>query len=251
MIRLLCLAAAALCTLAAPAFATPTEVVVRVISQDAKFVGDTMGGAEVILRDARSGVILAKGVTSGETGDTSRIMASSGRSPQRATEVAAAFRTQIDLDRPTLIRVEIKGSLGAPDTMQRASSERWLVPGQSAIVGDGWVIELPGLAIKFASEPSTVFQRGTTSELTAEVQLMCGCPITPGGLWDAADYEVSAELRRAGSVRERVELPFVAAPGRFKVSWMPQISGKFELVIVARNRATGNTGVLKRKVTVR
>lgn len=251
MSRAIVLAAAAFAAFAAPAFATPTEVVVRVISQDAKFVGDTMGGAEVVLRDARSGVILAKGVTSGGTGDTSRIMASSGRSPQRATEGAAAFRTQIDLDRPTLVRVEIKGPLGAPDTVHRASSERWLVPGQPATVGDGWVIELPGLAIKFASEPSTVFQRGITSELTAEVQLMCGCPITPGGLWDAANYEVSAEFRRAGSARERLELPFVAAPGRFKVSWKPQIAGKFELVVVARNRVTGNTGVLTRKVTVR
>ncbi|MFC3175481.1 hypothetical protein ACFOD9_14575 [Novosphingobium bradum] len=47
---------------AEPAFADPTPVTVRVISQDAKFVGDSTGGAQVILRDAENGHILAEGI---------------------------------------------------------------------------------------------------------------------------------------------------------------------------------------------
>lgn len=230
--------------------ATPTEVVVRVISQDAKFVGDSMGGAEVVLRDAKSGDFLAKGVTSGGTGDTDKIMSAKGRSPARASDSAAAFRTMVDIKQPVLVRVEINGPLGTPNTMQRATSERWLVPGQNDSDGDGWVIELPGLAIKLVDTRPHAFNRGEAHNLTVEVQLMCGCPITPGGLWDSANYEVSAELRQGGKLREAFAFPFASAPGRFAVSWTPKTLGKADLIIIARNRITGNTGVLTEKIRV-
>jgi len=234
-----------------PAHATPTEVVVRVISQDAKFVGDSMGGAEVVLRDARSGTVLAKGVTRCGTGDTASIMAASGRSPVRSSKTAAAFRTALDIAKPTLVRVDIRGPLSFPQTVQRASSERWLIPGQSAATGDGWVLELPGLAIRMAAGTTEVFRRGQSSTLTAQVQLMCGCPITAGGMWDAAQYEVTAELRQKGTPTERLSLGFVEAPGRFAATWTPMLGGRAELVVIARNRLTGNTGVLTQRVTVR
>jgi len=188
--------------------ATPTDVVIRVISQDAKFVGDSMGGAEVVLRDARSGTVLAKGVTRGGTGDTALIMAATGRSPVRSSETAAAFRTVLDIAKPILVRVDIRGPLSFPATIQRASSERWLIPGQSAATGDGWVIELPGLAIRMAAATPNIFRRGQPSKLTVEVQLMCGCPITGGGMWDAADYEVTAELRQPAVDPQRFALVF-------------------------------------------
>jgi len=36
---------------------------VRVLGKDSKFVGSSMGGARVILRDAETGEMLAQGVT--------------------------------------------------------------------------------------------------------------------------------------------------------------------------------------------
>lgn len=50
-----------LLAISAPAYAEPTPVTVRVISQDAKFVGDGMGGARVTLREAREGHRTADG----------------------------------------------------------------------------------------------------------------------------------------------------------------------------------------------
>lgn len=236
---------------ASPALAEPTEVVVRVISQDAKFVGDSMGGAEVILRDSVSGAVIAQGVTTGGTGDTALIMAATGRSPIRATDGAASFRATVDIDRPTLVRVEVRGPLGFPQTMQRSSSDRWLVPGQSAAAGDGWVVELPGLAIRLLGNWQNDVRQGVATELTAEVQLMCGCPITPGGLWDAADYEVVMQVRRGGILMQSQSLAFAEAPGKFRGLWSPDISGEAEVTIIARNRVTGNTGVLTDRVVIR
>ncbi|HEX6202874.1 MAG TPA: hypothetical protein VF100_07720, partial [Thermoanaerobaculia bacterium] len=55
---------------AAAAAAEETAVTVRVLSRDAKFVGSSMGGARVTIRDAETGTLLAEGVTAGSTGDT-------------------------------------------------------------------------------------------------------------------------------------------------------------------------------------
>ncbi len=66
------------------ALAEPTEITIRVLSKDGKFVGTSMGGARVILRDADTGEILAQGVTAGGTGDTARIMHARRRPPCHA-----------------------------------------------------------------------------------------------------------------------------------------------------------------------
>lgn len=132
----------------APAHAEPTEVVVRVISEDAKFIGDSMGGAAVILRDAESGRVLAKGKTSGGTGNTARIMQASGRSPLIATSDAAAFVARIDIDQPWLVNLEVSGPVNRPGSKIKIVSQRWIMPGQPVNTGDGWVVELLGLAIR-------------------------------------------------------------------------------------------------------
>jgi hypothetical protein len=227
----------------APATAEPTSVTVHAISQDAKFIGDSMGGVEVVLRNAKTGKQLAKGITAGDTGDTKKIMEAVGRSPLRTTPEAAHYSTTLDISMPTLVRVELRGPLGRPLTMQIATSERWLVPGISAVAGNAWVLELPGLAIEV--DGISTLTQGRSATLTAKVALMCGCPITDGGLWDAAEYEVISELRRKGQPTERTPLSFSAAPGQFTGTITPSFSGKGELWIIARNKRTGNTGVAR------
>ncbi len=251
MVRLMPILIAAAATLCAPVYANPapTEVVVRVISQDAKWVGDLTGGAEVRLVDVASGALLAEGKVIGSTGDTPAIMAAQGRSPLRSTDGSAAFRTTLSIERPTLVRVEVRGPLGYPDTMQRATSERWLIPGAAMAGTDGWVVELPGLALTLVNS-AAVPRQGKPQQLTAHVQLMCGCPITPGGTWDAAEYSVTAEVLQSGAPTVRLPLDFVEAPGRFGARWTPAQRGQAELVITAINRRTGNAGVLRMPVVV-
>ncbi len=250
-------AAAAAASAAVDAAVMPTNVTVRVISQDAKFVGDLTGGAAVRLVDVASGAVLAEGVVTGSTGDTPAIMAAQGRSPPRATPGAAAFRARLAIARPTLVRVEVTGPLGIPATMQRASSERWLIPGAHVggddgadlSAGDGWVVELPGLAIMLDGAPP-VWRTGVAQPLTAYVQLMCGCPITPGGMWAAEDYAVSAMIDRPDGTSTALPLTFSAAPGRFAATWTPATPGPATITITAINRRTGNAGVLRTAAAV-
>ena len=56
------------------AVAEPTDITVRVLAKDSKFVGTSMGGMRIILRDAHTGEVLATGVTKGGTGNTELLM---------------------------------------------------------------------------------------------------------------------------------------------------------------------------------
>ncbi|MGV7123406.1 hypothetical protein [Sphingopyxis sp. 550A] len=241
-----CVAAIAI---ASTAHAEPTPVTVHVISQDGKYIGDTMGGAEVILRDVESGTILARGVTRGGTGNTAQIMEAEGRSPIRATPDAAGFETTLDLSRPTLVRLEARGPLAHPASQLRVSAERWLIPGQRLDAGNGWTIEMPGLVVSLITDPGRP-RAGSRLEITAHVQLMCGCPITRGGIWDADDYEVTALVYRKGKLLTQVPLSFESDPGRFAGIVQLGTQGHSELIIAAHNRKTGNSGLVVHPIQI-
>lgn len=226
--------------------AEPTQVTVRVISQDAKFVGDAMGGARVTLRDADSRRILATGVTKGGTGDTDKIMQTTGRSPLRATPEAAAFTATIDIDVPTRVSLEVQGPLGRPGSLIHSATERWIMPGRPIALGNGWTIELPGLAITPASKVN-----GQALAIQAKVELMCGCPITVGGMWDAAEYNVEASLWQRKRQITKVELTFLTAPGGFAANIPLPRRGRYRLVIFAQNARTGNSGYSEEILHVR
>jgi len=244
------LAAIAALTASIAANAEPLPVAVYVISKDAKFIGDSMGGAEVVIRDVSSGKVLAKGITKGGTGDTDRIMRSNGRSPLRTSTDAAHFAAVVDIDEPRLVRLEVKGPLGKPASAIRASAERWLVPGQRLDSGEGWTIELPGLVVDFISAQQVPVHAGKTFALEAKISLLCGCPITPGGMWDAADYEVDALFYRGTQLMARTPLAFSQAPGGYAGSIAIKDAGNYRLVIAARNIRSGNSGLIENKLRV-
>jgi hypothetical protein len=221
-----------------PAAAEQTAITVRVIARDAKFIGTSMGSARVVLRDVATGKTLAQGVTTGGTGDTQRIMHATGRNPNRAGEGDAAFAATIDIATPTLVELEAEGPLGFPGSVLRVTQRRWIMPGQPVTQGEGWTIELPGLVIS----PKTSLA-GRTASISAKVELMCGCPITPGGLWDAADYKFDASLWRDGRQVAAAPLAFVAAPGGYAGDIGLPAKGRYKLVLHALNLRTGNSGL--------
>ncbi len=233
--------------LAGPALAEPTEVTVRVISQDAKFVGTSMGGALVTLRDAASGETLAEGLTTGGTGDTTQIMNSSGRSPVRATDDAAAFKATLDIDRPTLLDLQVHGPMGHEASALYVAQQRWVMPGRDVTAGGGWVVELNGLVI----DPAIAVE-GSNIIVQAKVSPMCGCPITPGGMWPAEEYEVEATLWLDGREEITSQLQFTSAPGGYAGSLLVPEGGESELwvTLYARNTRTGNSGYVEERVAV-
>src|SRR5207248_2665947 len=133
---------------ASAAGAEPTEIVVRVLAKDAKFIGTETGGAQVTLRDADTGEVLAQGLTSGETGNTPRIMTEGhARRTVLSDDKAAKFNATIDIQRPRRITATAVGPMMLKDQAMTVSSTQWVLPGKPVNAGDGWVLELPGFAI--------------------------------------------------------------------------------------------------------
>ncbi|MEE4154423.1 MAG: hypothetical protein V2I27_09725 [Erythrobacter sp.] len=238
MRRALALLGAALLSTAAAA--EPTEVTVRVIAQDAKFIGESMGSAAIELRDAATGELLAEGRTMGTTGETALIMESHPRQTAMSDGQSAKFTATLDIAEPTLIELTAKGPLGRPHSMLTITQQRWLMPGEPLTAGDGWLVEMPGIAIT-----PRVQMTVDGIEAGAFIELMCGCPITPGGRWNAEEYTVTASLWSGSDKLFERELAFVESPGGYAARIPLSAGGPAATRIVyhARNSRTGNSGL--------
>ena len=228
-----------------PAQAEPTDITVRVISRDAKFIGTSMGGVAITIRDARSGTIFARGVTQGGTGDTAKIMhKDGGRRARLADASAAKFETTLDLDAPRLIEVEAYGPLAQPQAAHRVTASQWMVPGADLSGGDGWVLEMPGFVVDVLAPSAHVRLPADTEEveLAANVVMMCGCPITPGGLWDAEDYTVRAMVTRNGEAWGKIDLVYAGTTSQFAAAVPVDGPGVYDVLVYAHDPATGTTG---------
>lgn len=244
----------ALAMISGTAVAEDTDITVRVMSRDAKFVGTSMGGARVVLRDQKTGEVLAKGVTAGGTGDTAKIMhENGGRRAAMADESAASFKATLDLDRPRLIEAEVYGPLAQPQAAHAASATQWVIPGGHLSVGDGWVIELPGFVVNVL-KPAAV-QAVSASEVdsisvSANVMMMCGCPITPDGLWDANQFEVGMTISKNGEKVGEEAMSYAGSSSMFGGEMTVTEPGVYEIIVHAYDPKNGNTGLDKTTVVI-
>lgn len=239
---------------AAPAaVAEDTPVTVRVISQGAKFIGSSMGGVHVRLYDADSGALLAQGKTEGGTGDTGRIMKTAQpRGAVLSTPGAAKFAAILDLDAPTRIKAVAQGPAAQPQAENTVSATQWVLPGKGVHAGDGWLLTMPGFMVD-VQMPGAGGDAGAapaTVPVTANVRMMCGCPITPGGLWDADAYDVAAIIYKDGEKLREVPLSYAGSPSQFAADLKLDAAGGYEVAVYAHNPESGNTGLDKTTFSV-
>lgn len=230
-----------LALIAVPAGAEPTHVMIRALSEDAKFIGDHTGGVAVTLRDAATHTILSQGMIHGGTGDTDRIMtAPRTRGAALADAQTAGFDAVIDIARPTLVDVEARGPLAAQGSALTVRAQVWVTPGQP-VIGDGLVLKFTGLLIT----PGVTRAADGSVHLGAKVMMLCGCPITPGGLWDEAHYRVTADLLADGAPVQHVTLHYAGTPSEFAAD-LPRPQGSHLTVrIIAVQSTAPNTGVVE------
>jgi hypothetical protein len=238
---------ACLALLACAAQAQPTHVMIRAQALDAKFIGTHMGGVRITLRDARSGAILAKGVTAGGTGDTAVIMKQPHpRGAAISNADTAGFDAVLDISQPTLVRAEAEGPVGKPASAIKVTSTLWVIPGRP-VEGDGWVLTFPGLVIEPVATPAA----DGSLRVSAKVTLMCGCPIEPGGVWNAANYTVEAELSQGRKTVARIPLTYAGQASQFFGAFAAPAPGRYGLRVLAVDATTPNAGVVDQTVTVK
>ncbi|WP_228558080.1 hypothetical protein [Myxococcus sp. AB056] len=230
------------------ALAAETRLVVRALARDGKFVGTSMGGVRVVLRDAQSGQVLVSGVTAGSTGNTQTLMKQPQvRGAPLADESSAKFTATLDLTEPRLVTVEVSGPLAQRQALATSTTQLWMLPGKH-IEGDGLILELPGFVMKVVTPSAHEFfklpaDKKLTLPLRANLTLMCGCPTEPKGLWDSNRYELQATVKHNGKPLTQLPLKYAGKTSTFEAALSVQQLGIYEVTVTAYDPITGNTGV--------
>ncbi len=228
------------------ALAEPTPLSVYVLSRDAKFVGSSVGGARITIQDAQSGEVLAQGVTEGSTGDTERIMRQPrSRDASIVTPDAAHFATTLDLEAPRQVRIIAYGPLSYPESANTVSAVQWVIPGADRSDSAAVILELPGLVVDLHDVPTLVSMSDGEARVPvqARVTMMCGCPLTPDGLWDSNAFEIEAQVMQNGEVITSTPLRYAGQESEFEGELRVMVPGTHRLRVVAHQPATGNAGL--------
>jgi hypothetical protein len=225
-----------------------TEIQVYVLARGGKFIGDDIGGAEVTLRDARTGEFLASGLTRGSSGAEDLMTVERARTEPISTTGAAVFTTTLMLDAPRLVAFEAYGPLAAQGSANRVTVTEWVLP--QAFAENKIVLEIPGLTVAVLNPP-THFLPTTKPPiqlpLRVNVTMMCGCPIGPETDWKPQNYTVKALVTKPDATQDMVDLQFdenapAQAPSQFIGTYTATQSGVYEMIVVARQVGEDNAG---------
>ncbi|MCL6217846.1 Gmad2 immunoglobulin-like domain-containing protein [Zunongwangia pacifica] len=226
-----------------------TNVMIRAKAKDAKFIGTSVGGAKIMVRNALTKEILAEGITFGSTGNTEKIMKQPKVRYQDLSENnTAGFLAKLDIKSPTFIEVEAYAPINKKQATVKTTTQLWVIPGKD-IMGDGVVLEIPGFIIDILS-PQTHerIPGGISTEIKVNVVMMCGCPVEEGGLWDASGFEIKAVVEAEGFFKE-VALQQTEKSSTFSGN-IDLNKGNYTITVYAFDPKTGNSGVDKTNIII-
>ena len=226
----------------------PTKLVIRAKAKDAKFIGTGIGGAYVIIKNEMTGEILAKGLTTGSSGNTDLILKTPYKRNDRLTDdKTAKFETSLNIQEPTFITVEVIAPVNRKSSSIKASTQLWLIPGKN-IDEEGIVLDMPGFILDIL-EPQThrilFLEKMADKKVKIKINLtmLCGCAITKGGVWDSEQIEVKAVVKKDGIRYMEVMLGITSVDNIFEGLLDVSTIGMYEVQVYGYDRITKNTGV--------
>src|SRR5690606_1405903 len=164
-------------------------------------------------------------------------------------ENTAGFLAKLDITEPVFVTIEALAPVNKKQATVRSSTQQWIIPGKN-IGGDGIILEVPGFVVDILS-PQTheTIKDGKQIAISANVVLMCGCPVTPGGIWNADNYEVSALISESGN--EAISIPLMSQEKASTFSANANLSsGNYEITVFAFDPVSGNTGLDKTNIII-
>ncbi|MGH1517994.1 hypothetical protein [Chryseobacterium sp. JK1] len=235
------------CLFCLSVYGKETTVTVRVKAKDAKFIGSSLGGAYVIIRNKTNNSILAEGKTAGSTGNTDLIMKfPKERNAIITDDATAKFVARINIEDPTFISVEVLSPFNSKQAQSKVTSEMWLIPGKD-IIGEGIIMEIPGFIIDILSPRTHQYIAlksiiGKPFQIQANIVMMCGCVIDKGGLWNSDTFETKAIIKLDGKKIDEVDIK-LRSTNLFEGNFAISKPGNYEITVYAYDPITGNTGV--------
>lgn len=224
-----------------------TNFMVTVRAKDAKFIGSSMGGAHVTIRNRANGDIVAEGNTSGGTGDTEKLMgASISRDAELVTEDSARIEFSLELIEPIPVTVTASGPLSQPQSMATVSQDMVIIPGKDYASGNGIMLELPGFAVDIlepAAATKEKFDAKAPVTVTANVVKMCGCTVEKDSPWPPERYEISADIYVESHHFASTPMIFTGTPGQYAARFQIPKAGTYKIIVSAFDPKTKEGGM--------
>ena len=166
------------------------------------------------------------------------------------SEKTAGYEASLKLDKPTFVSIEAHGPMSKKQAKVMSSTQLWVIPGKD-ITGDGIVLDIPGFVVDVLS-PQTheTISAGTEIEIKANIVMMCGCPVTKAGTWDASGYEIKALISSEGKEQKEISLNPTDKASTFSETLQLE-EGDYEIEAYAYDPKTGNTGLDKVNIIVK
>lgn len=235
------LAVLAVFTVMGQAAAEPTRIEVSALAHGAKFIGDKAGGVRITIADLETGDVLADGMTEGGTGDTGRILLESvGRWGDIVTDDTAVFSAELDIETPVQLAITASGPVNTDAQPARASTVTWLLPGEDRTGKRRVVLELLGYLVEMAAVDIAGDGSGYVE---IDLSMLCTCPVTPGGTWDAERIERSATLWGT-SGKETVALEYAGEGTRYIARFSGRAGKPDKVAISLRGMTDSNTAYI-------
>ena len=223
-----------------------TKISVRALAFGGKFIGQHVGFARIdIYGPENPDMPLASGLTdqglvenTDGSGVTALIMSQPypWGYPVRADQ-ATEFTAEIPLVEPTVLTFV---ATSMEDSRFLASCDRLVLPKVPLTGAMAVVMVIPGLLTELTEPPAgTSIIEGTSTTITAQVRMMCGCMID-NLFWPAANFNVQAIISNGGE-DQTLTLSFTGAPSLFSASYSFPSPGDYEITIVA-TEMNGNLG---------
>ncbi len=227
--------------------AEETNFVVTVKARNGMFIGTAGGGAQIIIRDRRTGDIMASGTTYGAMGDPALLMADSvKRDAVLASEGTARYEFSIEFWEPTPVTVSATGPLGQPQNAVTVSEDMILIPGKDYTAGNGIMLELPGFAVDLVSPvPNQKFKMNPKVPVTIEANVMTldGSLVEKDKPWPPERYQVEVHVYKDNLYITTMELPYSEEPGIYSANLEIPMPGIYRLLVTAFDPVTKEAGM--------
>ena len=225
---------------------TSTKISVRALAFGGKFIGSHVGFATIdIYGPDDCDTPLATGLTNqglvagtDGSGVTALIMAQAypWGFPVRADQ-ATDFTAEIQLTEPTVLTFV---ATSVADPRISASCNRLVLPGVELTGAMAVVLVVPGLLTELtAPAAGASIAAGSSTTITANVRMVCGCLID-NVFWPEANFSVQAMISNGSEVLI-LPLSYAGQPSTFSAPYTFPAPGQYEISIVA-TEFNGNSG---------
>jgi len=254
--RVFLLTLAALGTLSQPALAQKNagrdnaedvDIKITVRAQDARIIGNAVGGAYVMIRDRRNGDILAEGLTAGSAGDEKTIMGPHTRDAVLSNDGSADLELSLTVLEPLPVTVSARAPLAQAQASVTVTQDMILIPGQDYSAGDGILLTVPGFAVD-VTEPAL----GTAAKhdpnkpvsLRAHIAKLSGDRIGgKEGAWPSERYKVQAHIFKESAFVMSFDMKYGDEPGLFVANMKMPLPGTYRVIVSAFDPLTKESGI--------